>query len=271
MAQACIGISGWTYAPWRGVFYPPGLVHRRELEYASHRLASIEINGSFYALQRKTSWQRWKEETPEGFVFAVKGPRYITHIRRLRDVRTPLANLFASGVLTLGAKLGPILWQLPATFAYDESVLSDFLETLPKSTGDAAALAAEHDERMDGRAAFAIDASVPLRYAVEVRSPSFLTASWSALLREHGVASVTADTAGKWPFIDETTAEFAYARLHGDKELYSSGYDDDGLDRWEAWCRAHLSAGRDVHVYFDNDVKVHAPFDAMALAGRLQG
>ncbi|WP_419818484.1 DUF72 domain-containing protein [Glaciibacter flavus] len=271
MAQARIGISGWTYAPWRRVFYPPGLPHRRELEYASGQLGSIEINGSFYALQRPTSWERWRDETPDGFVFSVKGPRYITHIKRLRDVRTALANLFASGILTLGGELGPILWQLPATFAYDEAVLRGFLELLPRTTGDAAALAAEHDQRMEGRTAFAVTGSTPLRYAVEVRSASFENAAWPSLLREHGVASVTADTAGKWPFIDDVTADFAYARLHGDTELYASGYDQAGLDRWEAWCRAHLAAGRDTYVYFDNDTKVRAPFDAMALAARLQG
>jgi len=269
MAEARVGISGWRYRPWRGAFYPTGLRQADELAYASAHVTSIEVNGSFYSLQSPASWRRWRDATPDGFVFAVKGPRFVTHLRRLADVATPLANFFASGLLELGDKLGPVLWQLPPTLAFDADLIDGFLARLPRSRADAAALAARHDERMSGRSAFAVSRDAPLRHAVEVRHPSFDTDDWIALLERHGVASVTADTAGRFPRIDRTTADFAYARLHGDEELYVSGYDDDALDRWAAWTRAHLDAGRDAYLYFDNDVKVRAPFDAMGLIARL--
>jgi uncharacterized protein YecE (DUF72 family) len=276
VAEARIGISGWRYRPWRGVFYPKGLRQADELAYAAERMTSIELNGSFYSLQRPTSWVRWRDGTPAGFVFSVKGPRFITHVKRLGDVDAPLANFFASGVLDLGAKLGPVLWQLPPTLAFDEGLLGSFLSRLPKTRADAAVLAARHDDRMDGRTSFAADRAgasgeTPIRYAVEVRHPSYEDAAdaWAALLERHGVASVTADTAGRYPRLDRTTADFAYARLHGEEELYASGYDDASLDRWAEWTRAHLGAGRDAYLYFDNDIKVRAPFDAMELIGRL--
>lgn len=270
MAEARIGISGWLYRPWRGVFYPKGLRQADELAYASARMTSIEVNGSFYSLQRPANWHRWRDGTPDGFVFAVKGPRFVTHIKRLRDVDAPLANFFASGVLDLGAKLGPVLWQLPPTLAFDAGLLDAFLSRLPRSRADAAALASRHDERMEGRASFAAGDDAPIRHAVEVRHPSFEDAEeWADVLGRHGVASVTADTAGKYPRIDRTTADFAYARLHGEEELYASGYDDASLDRWAAWTRAHLDAGRDAYLYFDNDIKVRAPYDAMGLIARL--
>ena len=271
MAEARVGISGWLYRPWRGVFYPKGLRQADELAYASARMTSIEVNGSFYSLQRPANWHRWRDGTPDGFVFAVKGPRFVTHVKRLRDVDAPLANFFASGVLDLGAKLGPVLWQLPPTLAFDAELLDAFLARLPRSRADAAALASRHDERMEGRASFAVGVDTPIRHAFEVRHPSFEDAAddWAALLERHVAASVTADTAGRYPRIDRTTADFAYARLHGEEELYASGYDDASLDRWAAWTRAHLEAGRDAYLYFDNDIKVRAPYDAMGLIARL--
>lgn len=272
-ARARIGISGWVYPPWRGVFYPKGLRQADELAYAAERVDSVEVNGSFYSLQKPASWVRWRDATPPGFVFAVKGPRFITHVKRLSGFEAPLANFFASGVLSLGEKLGPVLWQLPPTLAFEPSKLEGFLSALPRTHGDAAALARHRDRRMSGRTAYALAASPEqaLRHALEVRHPSFESDAWRALLERHQVASVTADTAGKWSRIDWATADFAYARLHGDTELYTSGYDDAALDRWEAWVRTNLSAGRDVYVYFDNDVKVRAPFDAMSLIDRLAG
>lgn len=271
--RAYVGISGWVYPRWRREFYPAGLRQADELAYASERLTSIEVNGSFYSLQRPTSWTKWRDTVPEGFVFAVKGPRFVTHIKRLGDIDAPLANFFASGVLALDGALGPVLWQLPPTLAFDERLLDAFLARLPRTRAAAAALAAHHDERMEGRSWFAVDPAddAPLRHAVEVRHPSFETAAWPALLTRHGVASVTADTAGRYPRIDATTADFAYARLHGEEELYASGYDDASLDRWAGWVRAHHADGRDAYVYFDNDAKVRAPFDAMALIARLRG
>ncbi|MDR6613688.1 DUF72 domain-containing protein [Leifsonia sp. 1010] len=268
MAFARIGISGWTYAPWRGVFYPPKLPHRLELEYAAERLDSIEINGSFYSLQRPTSYRMWAERTPDEFVFSVKGGRYITHILRLKNARGAVANFFASGVLALGPKLGPLLWQLPPTLQFDAGEVDAFLGMLPRTTTEAAALARETTLKED-RTHLAAGEERPLRHAVEVRHASFDVPEFTALARAHGVAIVLADTAGRYPVIREATAGFVYVRLHGDEELYTSGYTDESLDRWAAELGAHLGEGRDVYAYFDNDVKVRAPYDAMGLRDRL--
>jgi len=264
-----VGISGWTYPPWRGVFYPKGLPQRRELEYASRRMTSIEVNGSFYALQKPESWQAWRAETPDGFVLAVKGGRFITHMKKLNDVEVPLANFLASGMLALGDKLGPFLWQLPPNLGFHPTRIADFLDLLPRTTVAAAAMAAGHDERMDGRAWVTTDADRPLRHAMEVRHPSFETEEFLQILRDRDVAVVTADTAGKWPVFLEPTASHAYVRLHGDQELYVSGYDAEALDRWAARVAGWRDAGRDVVVYFDNDAKGHAPHDALALIERV--
>ena len=281
-----IGISGWTYPPWRGVFYPPGLPHRRELEYASRRMNSIEINGSFYALQRPASYQGWHDQTPPGFVFSVKGPRFVTHMKKLAGVQGPLANFFASGVLALGDKLGPVLWQLPPNLGFDAGRLAAFFDLLPRTTGAAAALAARHEERMEGRALTVAAVDRPLRHALEVRHASFETPAFVELLRAHDVGLVCADSAGKWPMLDDVTSDFVYLRLHGAEELYVSGYDEPALERWAGKIRC-WQAGRtptsgrtlaapapvrerEVFAYFDNDVKVRAPFDAMALAAKLR-
>lgn len=268
-ATARIGISGWTYPPWRGVFYPKGLPQRAELSFAAERLTSIEINGSFYSLQRPASWRSWHDQTPDDFVFSVKGPRFITHMKKLNDVMTPLANFFSSGLLALRAKLGPILWQLPPNLGYDTERMEAFLSQLPHSTGEASWLARRHDERMTDRNLVDTDTDRPMRHAVEVRHTSFTAPAFLDQLRRHGVAIVAADTAGRWPKITEPTADFGYARLHGDKELYVSGYTPRALGTWAATVRSWTDAGRDAFVYFDNDVKVRAPFDAMALADRL--
>jgi uncharacterized protein YecE (DUF72 family) len=268
MAFARIGISGWTYAPWRGVFYPPKLPHRLELEYAAERLDSIEINGSFYSLQRPTSYRTWAERTPDEFVFSVKGGRYITHILRLKNARGAVANFFASGVLALGPKLGPLLWQLPPTLQFEEGEVDAFLGMLPRTTTEAAALARETTLKED-RTHLAAGEERPLRHAVEVRHASFDVPEFAALARAHGIAIVLADTAGRYPVIRDTTADFVYVRLHGDEELYTSGYTDESLDRWAAELSIHLAQGRDVYAYFDNDVKVRAPYDAMGLRDRL--
>lgn len=280
-----IGISGWRYPPWRGVFYPPGLAQRRELEYAARQVASIEINGSFYALQRPASYEQWRQQTPDGFVFSVKGPRFVTHLKKLADVEVPLANFFASGVLALGGKLGAVLWQLPSTLGFHADRLAAFFALLPRTTGAAARLATRHDQRLDGRALTTTDADRPLRHALEVRHSSFETGEFVKLLRDNDIALVCADSAGKWPVLDDVTSDFVYVRLHGDKELYVSGYSDAALDRWASRVRTWQLGGtptdgralgpaapvreREVFAYFDNDAKVHAPFDAIALACRL--
>lgn len=270
MAHAWVGISGWTYAPWRGVFYPAGLRQADELDYASQHLGSIEINGSFYSLQKPASWASWRDGTPERFVFSVKAPRFITHIKRLQDVAAPIANFFASGLLGLGPKLGPILWQLPPSVDYDPEIVEEFLAILPHTTTAAAELAAHRDvDRMAGKELLETDAERPVRHAIEVRNYSFDDERFAQQLQAHGVAMVLGDSAGRWPKLDWVTADFAYARLHGDTELYTSGYDEAGLDTWEEWTRDHLDRDRDVYVYFDNDVKVRSPFDAMSLIERL--
>ncbi|MBB5981638.1 DUF72 domain-containing protein [Kribbella solani] len=261
-----VGISGWRYPPWRKTYYPEGLPQRAELEYAAGRLNSIELNGSFYALQRPASYQRWHDETPDGFVFSVKGPRFVTHVKRLADVDAPLANFFASGVFALGNKLGPVLWQLPPNFQYDADRCAAFFEQLPRTTTAAAEVAKGHDERMEGRALLECAVDIPLRYAIEVRHDSFKTTGFLELARAHDVAVVCADSAGKWPMFDAVTADFAYVRLHGADELYVSGYDGKSLDRWARKIRSWKCAA---FVYFDNDAKVRAPYDAEGLAGRL--
>jgi uncharacterized protein YecE (DUF72 family) len=267
--RARVGISGWRYPPWRGTFYPPGLAQRRELSYAAQRLTTIEINGSFYSLQRPEYYAAWAAEVPDDFRFAVKGGRFITHMKRLTGVDTALANFFASGLLALGPKLGPVLWQLPPTLRFDPGVLADFLGRLPRSTAQAAVLAAGHEPRLDGRVLTETDVDRPLRHAVEVRHDSFAVPALVDLLRAHQVALVVADTAGKYPRLDDVTADLVYVRLHGDTELYVSGYDDEALDAWAARVRRWTDVGLDVWVYFDNDVKVRAPFDAIGLTRRL--
>jgi uncharacterized protein YecE (DUF72 family) len=283
-----VGLSGWRYPPWRGVFYPKGLPQRRELAYASRRFSSIEINGSFYSLQRPEYYARWRDETPDDFVFGVKGGRIITHMLRLRRCEQALANFFASGIADLGDKLGPLLWQLPPNFRYDRETLENFFALLPADADAASALARRHDARLTGRAACRFATSRPLRHALEVRHGTFVDEAFVELLRRHRVALVVADTAGRWPYAEDVTADFVYVRLHGDKELYVSGYGDDALDRWRdrlvAWSDGREPAGaqlissndpperhgRDVFCYFDNDVKVMAPRDAHALAERIR-
>ncbi|MFD5225599.1 DUF72 domain-containing protein [Microbacterium sp. NPDC058342] len=262
-----VGTSGWRYASWRGDFYPTGLPQRRELEHMGALLSTVELNGSFYALQRPASYRRWRASVPEGFVFAVKGSRYITHMLRLRDVHTALANFFASGVFALGDAMGPVLWQLPEREVFDPGTLSNFLKALPRSMGHAQHLARAHDERLDGRAWLDIEEDMPIRHALEPRSASFSDPRALDLLREQGVALTVADTAGRWPQFDDVTADFAYVRLHGSSELYHSGYSAEELASWADRIGAWARKGRDVYVYFDNDARGHAPHDAVALAG----
>lgn len=280
-----VGTSGWRYGPWRGAFYPKGLRQRDELAHLAGRLGSVELNGSFYSLQRPESYRRWAEETPDDFVFAVKGSRYITHMKRLRGVETAMANFFASGLLALGPKLGPLLWQLPPSLAYSPDRLSEFFALLPRTTAQAAELAAKHDERLDGRALTETDADRPLRHALEVRHPSFAAPEPVEFLRQNGIGLVVADAAGSWPHLEDVTADFVYLRLHGAEELYASGYTAAELDRFaeliNAWRNGdcpltdHTVAAppadrenRDVYAYFDNDIKAHAPHDAIALTNR---
>jgi uncharacterized protein YecE (DUF72 family) len=281
-----IGISGWTYKPWRGRFYPEGLPQKRELAYAAGTFDTIEINGTFYGLQRPESFAAWHDQTPDDFVFAIKGSRYITHFLRLREIEAPLANFLASGLLRLGPKLGPILWQFPPWMRFDPARFDAFLRLLPPDTEAALDLARRHDHRLEGRAWLAVDAKRPMRHAVEIRHDSFRDPAFISLLRRHRVALVCADTVD-WPRLMDLTADFAYCRLHGSEELYVSGYSDESLDEWAARIRSWSAGGepnnaklidfdqraarrlRDVYVYFDNDVKVRAPYDAQTLRRKL--
>jgi uncharacterized protein YecE (DUF72 family) len=284
-----IGISGWRYKPWRGVFYPKGLTQKRELAFAAEHFRSIEINGTFYSLQIPSSFERWAAETPDDFVFAVKGPRYITHMLKLKNVDAALANFFASGIFRLGKKLGPILWQLPPNFGFDPARLESFLKLLPRDTEQAARIARRHEKWLtEKRTDTELRAHKKLRHALEIRHPSFLVKAFVDLLRAHNVALVCADTV-EWPRRMDVTSDFIYARLHGSEVLYSSGYGDNDLDVWAGrvitWAAGSRPtddesewiierapgrrATRDVYVYFDNDAKVRAPTDAKNLIVRV--
>jgi uncharacterized protein YecE (DUF72 family) len=259
--QVRIGISGWTYKPWRGVFYPAGLAHKKELAYAASLFPTIEINGTFYSLQRPSSFAAWAAQTPPNFVFAIKGSRYITHMLRLRAVEQPLANFFASGPLALGPKLGPVLWQFPPNFQFKP-------------------------DRLKGRAYTEPGKRHSIRHAMEIRHPSFVVPEFINLLRRYHIALVCADTV-EWPRLMDITSDFLYCRLHGSKVLYTSQYSPEELDQWAAriaaWANGqevvdgdHASpkparprSTRDVFVYFDNDAKVFAPKDAQALEQRV--
>ena len=285
-AQIRIGVSGWRYAVWRGGFYPHGLAQARELAFAARQFPALELNGSFYSLQRPASYLRWAAETPPGFVFTVKAPRYITHILRLRGARAALANFLASGPLALGAKLGPILWQLPPSMAFDEALLDDFLSQLPHDTTAALQLAREREAaRMQDKEW--LEPVVPpmrLRHALEVRHASFCQGTTVDLLRRYRVALVVADAAADWPEVGDVTADFVYLRLHGAQQLYASGYSGAQLHPWaeriRVWAAggtpadmrqlsdspAPAQAARNVFCFFDNTDASHAPSDALSLA-----
>ncbi|MDV6014407.1 DUF72 domain-containing protein [Haloechinothrix sp. LS1_15] len=282
VSEIRIGTSGWQYAEWRGSFYPKGLVQRRELAYLSGQLGTVEINGTFYSLQRPESFRAWYEQTPEDFVFALKGGRFITHMKQLRNVAGALANYFASGPLALGGKLGPIVWQLPPRMRFDAERLAGFFAQLPRTTTEAAEVATGHDDKIKGDPHTEVEGDRPLRHALEVRHPSFATAECVELLREHDIGLVVADSAGQFPRLDDVTSDFVYIRLHGERELYAGGYTDEALREWarliETWATGdsprteHTVAGeapkrpRDVYLYFDNDEAGHAPHDATRLA-----
>lgn len=282
-----IGISGWVYPAWRGVFYPKDLSQKEELFFASRQLNSIEINGSFYSYQKPSTYQHWFSQTPDNFLFALKGPQYITHVLRLKDPKQPLANFFASGLLYLKEKLGPILWQLPPNFLFDLERLEDFFKLLPKNFSAAVSLAKNSERFTEEYGQKFLRDLQPLRHCLEVRHHSFENPDFISLLRQYNIALVFADTAGKWPYMEDITSDFIYLRLHGDEELYASGYDDATLrwwaDRIHIWAQkkqpmnaltmsldSHLIKTDSIFVYFDNDLKVRAPQDAQTLMSFLQ-
>ena len=258
-----VGIGGWVFQPWRGTFYPKGLAQKRELEFASRALTSIEINGTYYGSQKPESFRRWHDETPDGFVFSVKGPRFATSRRVLAEAGPTIERFFKSGVLELQDKLGPINWQMLPTKKFDAEDFDAFLALLPKSVA--------------GRA---------LRHVVEVRHDSFRTPEFIALLRRHGVGVVLTDNEA-YPRIADVTAPFVYARLQCASEDEAAGYAPKTLDLWvkraTEWSRGGQPAGvdrvagaekkapkaRDVFVYVINGFKPKAPTAAMALIERL--
>ena len=282
MAKLRIGVSGWTYAPWRGDFYPEGLSQKKELEYASRRMSSIEINGTFYSLQRPTSFESWAKQVPADFCFAVKAPKYITHISRLKEVEEPLCNFLASGIFKLGAKLGPILWQLPPNMMLKDDRFEKFFDLLPMNSEDVAKLARDHTAKVEGRSCTEPEGDYPFRHAFEFRHPSFRNPDFLGEMRERGLGVVIADSSPKIPLIEDITADFIYVRMHGDAPEFSGGYTPAALKRWAKRLDAWLSGGqpadvdcvlagapkkkaRDVFVYFSTEVKERSPYDALNL------
>jgi uncharacterized protein YecE (DUF72 family) len=268
-----VGISGYDYPGWRGAFYPPEVPRAGWLDYASRAFNSIELNGTFYSLKSPEVFRRWHGASPRSFRFAVKGSRFITHNLKLRRAEGALANFYASGVLALGRKTGPFLWQLPAGYRFDPERVEGFLKLLPDDSTQAEALARGHDHRLRRGALVEAPERASYTHAFEVRHPSYFDPAFYELLHRRRCAFVVADTAGKFRYAEEVTAGFVYVRLHGSRELYVSGYTDEELDRWaarvRAWAAPPRGPGRDVYVYFDNDARVRAPHDARGLAERL--
>jgi uncharacterized protein YecE (DUF72 family) len=269
-ARAYIGISGYDYPRWRGVFYPDDVPKRRWLEYASRQFNSIELNGTFYSLKSPAVFERWAAEVPKrGFVFAIKGGRFITHNLKLRNCETAMGNFFASGILALGRLTGPFLWQLPDSYRFDAERMDTFMRSLPRTSVAAEAIAERHDHRLRRGALTKAAANVRYRHAFEVRHPSYFCEEFYSLLRKHRCGFVIADSAGRWEMAEEVTANFVYVRLHGSTHLYTSRYSDEELDAWADRIVEWQRQKRDVYVYFDNDAKVHAPRDALRLMQRL--
>jgi uncharacterized protein YecE (DUF72 family) len=262
--QIRVGIGGWTFEPWRGTFYPEDLVQKRELEYASRKLTTIEINGTFYGSQKPATFVKWHGETPDDFVFSLKAPRFATNRRVLAEAGESVDRFLASGVLELKNKLGPINWQFAPTKQFDADDFEAFLNLLP--------------HKVDGR---------EIRHALEVRHESFRDEAFVALARKHGVAIVMAGDS-KYPQIADVTAKFVYARIMGTTEQFAQGYDDKTLDLWTKRARDWASGGapkgletlgkpaaattpRDVYLYVISGFKAHNPAAGMAMIERLNG
>lgn len=281
-AEIRIGMAGWIYAPWRGSFYPKGLTQKKELEFASRKVNSIELNATFYGGQRPESFAGWDQETPEDFKFSIKGAQRITHIKRLKDIEEPLAYFVSQGFLRLGAKLGPILWQFPPNLKFDAMKFDNFFALLPRSCKAAAEFAKTYDAWRGESSWMEMEENREIRHAVEIRNPSFASEEWIELLRKHHIALVLADTE-KSPALTDLTADFVYCRLHGEGEMNKSGYHPDVIGKWArrvvAWSRgedvedgkkastkaAETRASRDVFAYFASEFKERSPFDAMNL------
>jgi len=241
-----VGIGGWTYPPWRGTFYPPGLAQSKELEFAARTFGAIEINATFYGRQSPKSWAAWAAVAPDGFQFAIKGSRYCVTRPRLADAGEGIGNFFAQGLSALGTKLGPILWMLAARRQFDRDDIAAFLDLLPV--------------QLDG---------VPLRHVIEPRHDSFRDERFFELCRAHDVAIVFGDD-DEFPCIDADTASFAYARLQRMREAIPDGYDDAALDAFAERANGWREAGRDAYLFMINGAKIRAPAAALALQERLR-
>ncbi len=262
LANAYVGIGGWTYEPWRGVFYPKGLPQARELEYAAQHLTSIEVNGTFYSTMKPATFAKWASEVPAGFVFSLKGPRYAVNRRVLAEAGDSIKRFLNSGITELGPKLGPLLWQFAPHKKFDAADFGAFLDLLP--------------DKFDGQA---------LRHVVEVRNDTFKTQDFIALVRERGIAICYAEH-DTYTEIADVTADFVYARLQKGDEKLKAGYAPKALDQWAERARVWVKGGepddlpridkksapkkpRDAFVYFIHEAKVKAPAAAMALIERL--
>jgi uncharacterized protein YecE (DUF72 family) len=281
MSKIYVGCSGWTFPGWRGDFYPKGLSQKKELEFASRKLTSIEINGTFYSMQKPHTFQKWYDETPENFIFAVKGPEYITHRQRLKDIGTPLSNFLASGLLCLKEKLGPILWQFPPNMILKDDRFEVFMKMLPHDAKEAAKLAKKHSDWLEGRNFTKVTENFRIRHAFEFRHPSFMNQDFVKLMRSHGVAVVFAHSgAEKSPYFEDVTADFIYGRMHGQEEKFKKGYTKETLSwfakRVESWMsgkqpkdamcvvdKGPATKKRDAFIYFDTEEKIYAPHDAL--------
>lgn len=274
-------MAGWVFEPWRGEFYPKGYPQKDELRYASRKVGAIEINATFRQNQAPKSFVKWASETPDDFVFSVKGPQFVTHIKRLNDVEAPLGNFFASGLLALGKRLGPIVWQLPPTLKFDAARLESFFALLPRTASEAVALANKNDGKVKGDPWLDGTGVGVIRHALEVRSETFAVPEFLAVMRAHNIAHVIADTED-WPYLD-VTADFVYGRLQGAPG--ADHYEPAEIDRWAERARAWAAgkpvtdgptigppAGavpRDVELHFVSTDKVHAPGNAMTLMTKL--
>lgn len=257
------GTAGWVYEPWRGTFFPTGLVQKKELAYASSHLSTIEINATFRANQKPESFAKWAGEAPDGFVFSVKGPQLVTHIKRLKNCTVELANFFASGPLAMGAKLGPFIWQLPPNLAYDPASFSTFLDLLPTNPDAYLALARQSDERLKSAPFLDLSGVAEIRHAIETRHPSFAVPGLRAQLAARNIALVISDTPeqpGR-----ELTADFAYCRLQGPPRPDATGYTREDIADWAKTVTDWAASGRDVFAYFVHEDKLHAPANAIAL------
>ena len=244
MAEIRIGIGGWSYAPWRGSFFPKGLAQAKELEFASRQFGAIEINGTFYSRQSRTTWEKWGAAAPEGFQFAVKGSRYCVTRPKMADAGEGIGNFLAQGLTALGDKLGPILWMLAARRKFDREDIGAFLKLLP--------------EQYEG---------VKLRHVIEPRHESFRDEAFFDLCRDHNVA-VVLDDSDDFPAIEADTADFTYSRLQRMSEDVPTGYEDVALDGFAKRAREWQASGRDSYIFMINGAKVRAPAAAQALQER---